>query len=55
MNLMFNPFAFGTYDWYVAEAKLTPAKAASAILRNVTWRFPISAEAPQPERGYDRS
>ena len=55
MNPKSNPFAVGTYDWYVAEAKLTPAEAASAIPRNVTWRFPISAEATQPERGGDRS
>ncbi|MBR8186482.1 hypothetical protein KDW54_29235 [Burkholderia ambifaria] len=55
MNPKSNPFAVGTYDWYVAEAKMTPAEAASAILRNGTWRLPSAAKVSLPLQGRDPS
>lgn len=48
-----NPFAVGTYDWYMAEAKQTPTEAASAILWNGTWRLPIAAKVSLPLQGCD--
>lgn len=50
-----NPFAVGTYDWYMADAKLTPAEVASAILRNGTWRLPIASKVSLPFQGRDQS
>jgi hypothetical protein len=55
MKPKFNPFAVGTYDWYMADAKVTSAEVASAILRNGTWRLPIASKVSLPFQGRDPS